>query len=465
MSVTRIYQNISSLNAQRNLAINSERIGKSIERLSSGLKINRGADDPSGLILSELLRAQVSGLDVALSNATEGVNLVKTAEGALNEVNTLLRQIRDLALDAASEGNNDADSRSALQLQVTSALATIDDIASTTQYGSKKLLDGSAGTSAQVIDTTHVASAQAVGTTPAGLVDVQVTQAATRAQHAGTNTYTAATDNLDNGGTISINGVSIGTYTVANIVQDVIDDINAATSQTGVSAVWNTDHVELNQSNYGSDQGIIYVESADILNGGATVAKYGVDAQATITYGDTTTENFHSGKGLQLVGDTSGMKINLTTAGNSVSTWSDSLLVSQGQVTFQVGADVGQKVSLSIGSVATSQLGVTGSLSSIDISTVSGADSALPIIDEAITQVTELRGQIGAFQSNQLESTINSLAVTRENLAASESAIRDADFGLEVADFTRNQILIQSSVAFLAQSNALPQAVLSLIGA
>ena len=125
MSLTRIQQNISAMNAQRNLALNSTRIGESIEKLSSGLRINRGADDPSGLVLSELLRAQVSGLDVAQQNAEQGVNLIKTAEGALNEVNALLRQMRDLAVNAASDSNNNDDSRAALQAQVNSAVNTI----------------------------------------------------------------------------------------------------------------------------------------------------------------------------------------------------------------------------------------------------------------------------------------------------------------------------------------------------
>jgi flagellin len=466
MSITRINQNIAALNAQRNLAANSSAIEKSIERLSSGLKINRGADDPSGLILSEILRSQVSGLDKALSNATEGVNLVKTAEGALNELNLLLRQMHDLSLDAASEGNNDANSRAALQLQVESAMTTIDYIASTTVYGSKKLLDGSAGTSALIVDTTNIASASAVGTTPAGLIDLDVTTAATKAQHDGTNTYTAQTDHLDNAGSISINGVAIGTFTTADHVSDVIAAVNAKANDTGVTAQWDTNHVELNQQSFGSDKGIVYVESADVLNGGSTVAKYGVDARATVTYGDATTESFAAGHGLQLVGSTSGMTINLTTAGNGTGVDpQDAILVTQGTLEFQVGADRGQQVSIQIASVATSALGTTAALSTIDISTVAGAEEALTITDEAMKQVSELRGKLGAFQANQLEETINSLSVARENLAASESSIRDADFGVEMAAFTRNQILVQSATAFLAQANALPQAVLSLIGA
>ncbi|MFP4250991.1 MAG: flagellin FliC, partial [Armatimonadota bacterium] len=145
MSLTRINQNISSINAQRNLENNSARIGNSIERLASGLRINRGADDPAGLVISELLRSQVSGLDVAQQNASQGVNLIKTAEGALDEVSGLLRQMRDLAVDASSDSNKNADARAALQAQVDSALSTVDQIATNTTYAGRSLLDGSAG--------------------------------------------------------------------------------------------------------------------------------------------------------------------------------------------------------------------------------------------------------------------------------------------------------------------------------
>ena len=183
MALTSINQNISSLNAQRNLDLNASRLQKSVERLSSGLRINRGADDPSGLIISELLRAQVSSLDVAQQNALEGVNLIKTGEGALNEVNGLLRQMRDLAVAAASDSNQNDESRAALQQQVASALSTLNYIATTTAYGSRTLLDGSAGTKTTVVDNTHVASATLSGLTAAdtGWVDVHVTAAAEKA--------------------------------------------------------------------------------------------------------------------------------------------------------------------------------------------------------------------------------------------------------------------------------------------
>lgn len=455
----RINQNIAALNAQRNLTVNDSRLAVSIERLSSGLRINRGADDPSGLVLSELLRSQVSGLDVALSNTTEGINLIKTAEAALNEVSSLLRQMRDLALDAASEGNNDAASRAALQQQVASAIASIDDIAANTQYGSKNLLDGSAGTSATVLDTTNVATAQAVSSTPAGYIDIDITTAATQA---------SATTDVDLSGgitgahTITINQVNIN-LTDGMTQAQVRDAINAVSAQTGVTAAANGNFLDLTQTSYGSNNGIVLVDADQVVNT-TTIVTYGVDAVGTITYGDASTETFDAGTGLQLVGGTSGMVITLTEAGNGTGVDpQDAIYVTQGQLEFQVGADANQKVSISIASVATSNLGTSGLVANIDISTVAGADAAIPILDEAIQQVSTLRGDLGAFQVNQLEATMHSLSVARENLAASESAIRDADFASEVVAFTRNQILAQAGTAILAQANALPQNVLRLL--
>jgi len=463
MSLTRINQNVSALNAQRNLALNSDRIGKAMERLSSGLRINRAADDPSGLVISEVLRVQVSGLDVVQQNVQEGVNLIKTAEGALTEVNSLLRQMNDLALDAASTSNNNTDSRAALQAQVSSAITTINAIAANTKYGGLNLLDGSGGTDSNILDTTNIASMQLTSTAGAGYADVQVTTAATTALVDGSNTYASAATSIDNDGSITINGVSIGAFTAAaNDVQDVIDAINLASDETGVTAEWDTDHVELNQTSYGSSNGITLVETADVLNGGSTAVAWGVDAVATTTWGDATTSTMNAGSGLQLQ-DSDGNIITLNAAGNTVTTHNDVAYVSQGSVSFQVGLSASETASVTISSVAASDLGTTGALSSINISTVAGAQSALTIIGEAISEVSTTRGGLGAFQTNQLEAQGRSLAVARENLAASESSIRDTDFGSEMAEFSTAQILVQSATSFLAQANNLPQNVLSLI--
>jgi len=463
MSLTRINQNVMALNAQRNLNLNTGRVAQSMERLSSGLRINRAADDPSGLVLSESLRVDVSGLDVVQQNVTEGINLVKTAEGALQEVNSLLRQMNDLALDAASTSNNTADTRESLQNQVESAITTINAIAANTKYSGISLLDGSAGTSANLLDTTNIAAIQLTSTAGAGYADVQVTAVATKAAHAGTTTYASAATAVDNDGAITINGVSVGSFTAAaNDVQDVIDAINLVSDETGVSAAWDTDHVALAQTSYGSGNGIVLTETADVINGGVAGEAWGTDAAGTVTWGDATTSTMSQGSGLTLE-DSSGNAITLTTAGNTVTTHDDVAYVTQGSVSFQVGLTSSETSSVSISSMQAADLGTTGSIANLDISTVAGAQSALTVLSEAINEVSMLRSSLGAFQTNELESQGRSLAVTRENLAASESAIRDTDFGAEMAEFSTSQILVQSATSFLAQANNLPQNILSLI--
>ena len=499
MSLTRINQNISSLNAQRMLVLNSERVGRSIERLSSGFRINRGADDPAGLVMSEILRTEVSGLAVAQQNALQGVNLIKTAEGALDEVSGLLRQIRDLAISASSDSNLNDDARTALQAQVTSALTTIDQIANNTAYAGVNLLDGSAGTASEINDITHIDAAALSGITDTGWVGVNVTTAAEQAvadtQVALAAMTTATTfegidagwdNSLTGATTLFINGTQINvtdSYAYNTTMGTVITDVNAAYATTGVKARINTttDKLELYTVNWG---GSTYVAaefvhgtapaSFDILDGAGSTfeADTGVSAVATVTLPDATTPTFTGGgtTGLVLANATYGsITIDDETAAGGANRTdynnANAIYVTGGQLSFQVGIHANQTATTTIDSVATSQLGATTgtAMADIDISTVSGASDALAVIDQAIYDISMLRGDLGAFQVNELEAQARALAVARENLAASESTIRDTDFGSEMAEFTTAQIMVQSAIAFLAQANALPQNVLMLI--
>ena len=271
----RINLNTAAMSAHRNLTATDNLLGKSIQKLSSGYKINQASDDPAGLVISEKLRAQIGGLSQAVANTNDAINMVQTAEGALNEVHSLLRSMRDLAVHASNTGANDAASIDADQSQIDSAIAQLGNISANTQFGQRKLLDGSAGTVANVINGTSIGSASAVATTPAGYVSVDVTAAATKAQVVGSNTYLTVGTTVDNAGTITVNGTAISVG-AADTVQDVMDAINLATGTTGVAAVWDTDHVVLNQTSFGSDKLIAYTESADVLNGGNAGAAAGI---------------------------------------------------------------------------------------------------------------------------------------------------------------------------------------------
>ena len=195
-----INTNVTALNSLRNLNNVANNVSSSIEKLSSGLRINRAADDPAGLIISESLRAQIDGLNQAVSNSQDATNLIKTTEGALTEVNTLLRNVRQLAVHAANTGVNDQIATQADQTQITSAIASIQRIAEQTQFGTKHLLDGSSGISAAVVDTKNIAGINIGGVfnslaTQNGTVNITVNGVATRAQVSGANLATYASIN------------------------------------------------------------------------------------------------------------------------------------------------------------------------------------------------------------------------------------------------------------------------------
>jgi len=481
----RINTNTAAMTALRNLTNVSDNFIRSIERLSSGLRINRGADDPAGLIISENLRAQILGLAQATNNAQDAANLVKTAEGALDEIQNLLRTMRQLAVHAANTGVNDLNAVQADQTQIRSALESINRIAEQTQFGTKRLLDGTAGITAQVTDPVRLAGIF-IGSTfngqtvQSGNVTISVTNPASRATIAGNATYSSVNSTvIATGGTVVINGQSI-TVSGNDTVQTLIDRINALTSVTGVSAMFSFAHssgvVYLTQVNYGANFRIEVHQSTTILfSSGNTTSSQGTDALVTVqlnTSAGVTSATFTGGRaagdsGLK-VKDSYGNTLLLTEAGNNTGVTNAKVAVVTAQsLVFQIGANAGQVARVSLRDTRAHQLGTTvvagKSLQDIDVTTQQGAQDAIRIIDEAISQISQLRGNIGSFQKQVLESTIRSLNIARENLAASESAIRDTDIAEEVMNYTKLQILQQAGMAVLAQANAIPQSVLSLL--
>jgi flagellin len=302
----RINNNIESMNAHRNLLKNDRALSKSLERLASGQKVNRAADDPAALVISEHMRAQVSGMEQAIRNNEVAISLVQTAEGSMNEISSILVSLRQRAISAANVGASDRDMIDANQAEIENALASIDRVVSTTQFGHYRLLDGT----------------------------------------------------------------------------------NAA---------------------------------------------------------ETTTNE-------------------------------DGSISTKEGLRFHVGPNAEHMASTSIRDMSTSQLGratvVEGelpnksnfmSLADIDVRNEQGAQDALAIIDQALTEVATVRGELGAFQKHTLESNLTSMQVAVENMTAAESTIRDTDMAQELATFTRNQIMTQSATAMLAQANAMPQHVLRLL--
>ncbi len=617
----RVNQNIGALNVHRNLQATDNSVSKSIEKLSSGLRINRAADDPAGLALSEYLRTQVDGLGQALSNSSDAISMIKTAEGALTEVNALLRSMRDLAIHASNTGANNVEAAAADQAQIKSAVDSLERIATTTQWAGKLLLSGAAGVSGTSTNSL-VTVEGGTAATKAGTYVVGVTTAATKASTTSTNRQvqqvTAGAVTGANGiggadsGILRFSGAAVGASSIdiyvmaGDTIQDVIDRVNRhselgqkvtaslnsagttmvfsskflnntaaslnvqavagqgtsgtaanVTTFTGVSnaavdssisALANgaaklstaetltlTDVANSNKSAtvdllvgdsldtavtkintaalaggirlnasvdansrivfentaYGNatyadvtitsnigvagstaNMGIGNATTIDLKGGGGAVGNFaaavgGVNVAGTIN-GEAAT-----GKGQLLIGgagnaNTEGLQVKVATGytGNVAN-----ITVEQGSLVFQIGANHGQTVSQGLVSVSTYRLGTTAtglatgatSVADIDVTTLKGAQDAIKLLDAAISQVSMQRADLGAFQRNVLETNINSLGIAKENLAASESTIRDADMAAEMVNFTKQQIMMQAGTAMLAQANQLPQQLTQLL--
>ncbi|QEL13787.1 flagellin N-terminal helical domain-containing protein [Limnoglobus roseus] len=461
-----INNNVASLNAQNSLNRTSNALSSSLQKLSTGLKVNKGADGPAALVISEQQRAQIAGLKTAIDNTNKAVALVQTGEGALNEVNSLLTKVRSLAVDSANSGVNDSTAQAANQAEIKNILSTVDRITGTTKFGSKNLFDGSAGVSgtSSAAATTFL---KATTDTAAGSYAVTVTTAGSKgAVTAGT----AQAANLAADENISINGTQIK-LTKGSSQQQVVDKINEYSSQTGVTADISSGKTRLATNSYGADSSVTVVsDTAAAANSsgiGTTVATgTGVDIAGTINgnaytgKGNVLTANAGVEKGLSVaIGATAAGAIATDTTGLG------SVTVANNSLSFQVGANSGESVKVSFDKVSSTNLGVGasgtfGSLSQIDTS--NGAE-ALKVIDKAISDVSELRSRLGAFQSNTLQSTANNLQTTLENTTAAESVVRDTDFASEIANYTKLQTQVQAGSTVLGNANQQTSLIANLL--
>lgn len=392
----RINQNIAAQNAYRNLSVTDGQMSKSLEKLSSGYRINRAADDAAGLSISEGLRAQVGGLKVAVRNAQDGISVAQTAEGALTEVHSILQRMRDLSVQAANGGSNDLEAKAAAQEEFGQLNEELDRIGTATAFGKSKLLDGSFGNSQRVAGDLTDPSVSAL---PTGDLDFEITDIA------GVTLATA----------ISVSTTGPGDGASA---KDVADSINSAL-ETALKA-----------EGYKGNE--VHV-SATVADDGSGYT-FNVDGPKAFTLTDT-------GGGLADIGVTAAASA-LVAGANS------------GQ--FQVGANSGETLSISITAVSASALGTD----ILDLT--ADPDAAIDAIDAAIKATSDQRATLGAYQ-NRFEHTINNLNVSVENLSASESRVRDTDMAQEMVAFTRNQILTQAGTSMLSQANLASQNVLSLL--
>ncbi|PCJ57274.1 MAG: hypothetical protein COA79_16340 [Planctomycetota bacterium] len=496
----RIVNNINSIKAGRQLSQSNRAFSNSLERLSSGLRINKGADSPAGLIISEQLRAQIVGLKQAVENSQKATNVIGTAEGALNEVNSLLSSVRRLAIDSSNLGTTDQDQLDANQAEVDSAINSIDRIADTTQYAGKKLLNGSAsfevsGVSSS-IDKLNVSRVQ-LGSATSRTIDYEIKSLAEFAE-VSIDVGAAA---LDKDTTLQISGsrgsqqISFSAGSSLTQIANAIDALNENTGVTArVDASSNT--ITFASTEVGSSQsvriqdidgdGTLLGSIASASNSATTASDKGADVEGTILgavalgtgrrlSGNTSvftgdlTFDFNTATGRSAIGVTGRDAARTEVTGITADATGTFSLNSEGLL-FQLGAftDPNNQESVGIDSTNSYNIGVReGRLSSVksggvnDLST--NSDQAVRIIDEAITDIASIRARLGAFQTNTLETNINSLGASIENITNSESLIRDLDFSTETAAFTKAQILVQAGTSILSQANASSQSVLALL--
>jgi flagellin len=463
-----INTNVSSLIAQNNLAQNNQALNTSLERLSTGLQINSGADNPSGLIAVESFNQENTGLTTAINNAGLAGNVVGTAEGGLSEVSNLLTQLQGLVGQAANTGGLSADQISADQLQVDSILNTINRIAANTSFEGANLLNGNLDYVTSGLKTSALQNLQLnsvlVPTSHALAVNVVVTGVAKQAEivsSQGTVTGSAVTLEINgNLGSVQLSFAS-GTTAVS-----IASAINAVTDQTGVTASGSTGGLALISSNFGSSQFVSVKAAAGQYNFASTSGK-GTDATVTVNGSEANVQ------GLHVTYSTAGLDVQLDLAkGLNVAATTETFYITGGGANFALGPLVNDagRASIGISNVSTASLGgsAVGYLDSLatggtNALTSTNLDAAQNILTAAIGQVADLRGRLGAFQDYTIGSTVSALSVAFENSNAAESSIQDTNFASETSNLTRAQILTQASTTVLAQANASPQEALTLL--
>jgi flagellin len=475
-TMSRINTNVAALTAQRGLAISQKTLSSTLERLSTGLRINHGSDDPAGLIASEGLRSEISGINQAIDNSSRAGNVISTAEGALNEVASLLLNIKGLVVQAANSGALSPEEIQANQLQIDSAVDSITRISSNTTFAGLHLIDGSldyvtSGVAASAITALHISHAN-FGSSPNIPVNINVITSAQTADLQFRGTSVASSVTLEIAGN---QGVETLTFTSGTTASAIAFAVNRIADSTGVTAkLINPANagsgIDFTSAGFGSKQ-FVSVKSqtgsfATVdVNGAAKGRVVGRDAVATVNGAVSVAD------GLDLKVNTSELDVDFS-LNKSFGQHATSFVVTGGGALFQLGAQVSsnQQVSIGIQSVAASRLGDSDVGFLTDLGTggrasiVNGqAASASQILERAIQQVAVLRGRLGAFEKNTINTNANSLSVALENVTSSESSIRDADFAAETSNLTRAQILTQAGTSVLATANSTPQSVLTLL--
>jgi len=466
----RIANNIAAMNTHRWLSVSDSGLNKSLERLSSGYRINRAADDAAGLAISESFRADIASFKVASRNTSEASALLQVAEGGMDQIGNMLTRLKELATQAAS-ANVGSSERVKIDAEADALIAEIDRIANATKYGSTNLLDGTFGASQS--------GALAAGTAGDGIVDDANDNVVYDFSMTDSAQVTALGSNVAEG-TYNITQTAANAFTIANTAGTISETYTGSLTGTSVSFANLGITIEVSTGtidsvfSVGSGNSVTFertgLTSLNVEN--ATTGTYTItettagQIKITNSAGNATQTVSYQAEGETLNFDVLGISFEL---GSDYSNTTSELNNMQVTVsantdasgnTFQIGAqnNTNNRIDISIDGVTTTDLDID-----IDLTEASSAQSALDSIDSAISTLASSRGDIGAYM-NRLSYAEANLATTIENVQAAESVIRDVDMAAEMTTFTKNQILLQAGTAMLAQANMSPQQVLSLFG-
>ncbi len=437
-----INHNMGSINANRNMNINAGNASKSMEKLSSGLRINKAGDDAAGLAISEKMRGQIRGLDQASSNSQDAISLLQTAEGALSETTSILQRMRELAVQGSNDTLNSND-RGQIQKEMDQLVAETDRIGNNTEFNTKKLLNGAANVSGTSTDATKAVIVGGTGDTKvASSVAITASTVAGAATASRTGAFTLGVTTA--AVAININGTSFN-FAIGTTNIDAAKAINDA--GVGVTATYSATDLNLATSAVGSAATL----KSDAALAGTIAINNGTDATATITGAPAYTAE---GNTITIQsGNAKGLEINIKAAGAATLA-----VVSNGTLAFQIGANEGQLLNVGISDIRSAALGTAG----IKVTDSATSTAAITTIQTAIDAVSSERSKLGAY-TNRLEHTIANLGTASENMTSAESRIRDVDMAKEMSTFSKNNILSQAAQAMLAQANQQPQQVLQLL--
>ena len=488
----RINHNIASLRGVRHLGETEQKLAESLERLSSGFRINRGADSPAGLMISEQMRSQIASVHQAVSNTEQAQAMVQTTEGSLNEVNNLLIGIRQLALHATNEGANDRQAREADQLEAKNILEAIGHIAREAAFGDRRLLDGTTGMSgvARGEGVRYVSATERTKSSPVEGYGVEIKQVASQAMLRGTDVLT---DELVPGLIVTI--MEGGESLVLKGRKDETAAQYLGRLQEGlknnglrVEADMSQDQrLVLRHKDYGSAYSFSAAASRDDIlgpNAGVMIkARPGQDIQGTIG-GEAAHGQGHTLTGQPGNDNTEGLEIMYTGPWVEHPAREDQpaqsgfrpqtgfvgyVHVVNNALAFQTGANAGEKVRMALPNAMPNQLGrnvmnaKVSSLADINLANGEQAEASLAVIDQSINEISKARGRLGAFQKNNLEVNLSALRIAAENLTAAESAIRDTDMAHEVAELVKNRLRMETASSALAHANHAARRVITLL--